>query len=213
MLNTIIPFRQRVFLANLVFACSLCFLTNCALQKTTQAQTNSNTENGQISKSVNFLDESVDLCRFTSADFLQEKDAKLYDLDKQIYELRNAGFSNEVLIEDAAAIFNKVENCYQTGKKPVPLKAEEIRNAINREVCKNYPQINDAYLCYKRKDSIERDKLPKGSFLFAETGKVQNKNTEEIWLYVEMDKHRRDLVGELIFPFLIRKTASVKNTR
>ena len=189
------------------------FSNKLRFAKNTQAQTNANNEIGQISKSVNLLDESVDLCRFRSADFLQAKDAKLFNLDKQIYELRNAGFSNEISIDDATAVFNKFAACYRTEKKAIPLKAEEIRNAINQEACKNYQQINDSNLCYKRKDYVERDKLPKGSFLFVEKGKVQDKNTQEIWLYLEMDKHRRDLIGELVFPFLIRKVPSVKNDR
>ena len=181
---------------------------NISLEKSVQAQSNPAGENKATTKKINFLDDSVDLCRFKLVGIgFGEKEG-----DKEIYELMKAGFPEDTSIENGIAIFNKLEKCYNTGQPPLTVK--EVKEALNREVCEKYTRINDTNLCYKRKRILEEGNLLKGSFLESGTMETDKNvaNPEGIWLMMELDKHRNDMKGELVFPFLIKKYRDISKS-
>jgi hypothetical protein len=142
----------------------------------------------------------VNLCIYKSFDWW---DVEIKDANFRFHELINAGFPEEISLEEAVIIFNKIADCDERSKTQSPLTADEVLAAIRDWDCTKGENADDKKFCADTWKIAETGKMPKGSFFDFDRGMVGTSRvrgykgyyvkTWEIFLYLHLDKHRRDL--------------------
>lgn len=190
------------------------------------AQTNqTNTSLKEKTSGFESLKNITEPCRYNALDFTVNQTKN--NNDSELYELIRAGFPKEVSLSEAVDIFNEFTQCDEDGKIQPLLTSDEVVAAIRDWDCQEEKDSADKKVCADVWKIAETGKMPKGSFFdfdggmgrtsYARGKKGYDVKTWEIYLYIWLDKYRRDMKDEPIYSRLIRlnylSSKSAKNAR
>ena len=151
-----------------------------------------------VHKDLEFLQDIKDPC-----DYRYLKNLETDPGVRKLYNLINAGFPKETSIEEAVATFNRLAECDDRSKMQPPLTVAEVVAALRDWDCTEEKDADDKKFCADVWKIADTGKMPQGSFFDFDRGmggtsrvrgyKGYYVHTWEIFLYLHLDKFRRDL--------------------
>lgn len=209
--------KLPLILMSLVFLL-LIIATGCfpsSSEQSASAQTN------QLSNSSNNNQPDIEILRGVSP-LCRYRDSGGEDFsfgnssDNKLYELIQAGYPKEISVTDAVAVFRKAVECSEEAKSQPPLTVDELIAAIRDWDCTKEKDAANKKVCADAWKITETGKMPKGAFIDYNDGlggeeyprgkKGYQVKTYEIYLYLWLDKYRRDMRDEPLYSHLIRLT-------
>ena len=203
-----------VFTVNCIGICFL-ILSGCASSTSsesisTSAQTNQIDTPLVIKQTdIEILNGVADPCRYQKPEFDFKSDS-----DSKLYELINAGYPKEISLDTAVTVFNRFAQCDERSKVQPPLTVDELVAAIRDWDCTEEKDTINKKVCADIWKIAETGKMPKGSFIDSD-GSVNRVytvhdfngyliKTYEIYLYIWLDKYRRDMKDEPVYSHKVR---------
>lgn len=195
-----------------------CFSSHSPQSTLAQTNIDSTVKNQSNQPDIEILKGLYPLC-----DYNTEKGIKDFSVSSEttgerpidkLYDLIYSGYPKEISIEEGLSIFNQAAKCNEIAKSQLPLTAEELIAAIRDWDCTKEKAADSKKFCNDAWKITETGKMPKGSFIDYSNGlggtffprgkKGFEVSSYEIYLYLWLDKYRRDMRDQPIYSHTIR---------